>query len=197
MIVSRGPPLASEPPPVPPSLPNAAARLLALKGGNDGQPGSPVTGSSSMTVVPPGSRMDDAALLSTSLSAPSLSQPGHNPSEDRKDLWGYLQQFLVRHKGPVPPDKGWVGELITLPRVRDLEWNVMRQAQHPFQDSKERDVSAMILQLTGEPAPQPCTRCMSGKGPFKGCIMIAREAHLQPLRTVISCANCFYHYNQT
>ncbi|KAK0641714.1 hypothetical protein B0T16DRAFT_219811 [Cercophora newfieldiana] len=170
MVVSRGPPPASEPPPVEPSLPLAAAKLLALKDTGRG-------------------RMYERAL-----NAPYIDIESN---EDWKLLWEYLQQFLIRHKGPTLPKDGWVSELITLPKVRDLQWNATRQAQHPFLDSKARDVSAMIIQLTGEPAPSTCTRCLEGKGPFDGCIMISKDAHIGPLKSVFACANCFYHYNQT
>ena len=198
MIVSRGPPPASEPLPVSPSLPNAAAaRLLSLKASNDTPSGIGTAGFTS-TVARTATRLtDDAAILAASLSVRGVSQTGNKPVQNWKALWDYLQSFMTRHKGPSLPDTGWVRELVTLPQVRNLEWNMLRQAQHPFLDSKPRDVSSLILQVTGEVAPQPCSRCLAGKGPFEGCVMIAREAHWQPLKKVFSCANCFYHYNQT
>ncbi|KAK4448009.1 hypothetical protein QBC34DRAFT_301814 [Podospora aff. communis PSN243] len=198
MIVSRGAPSADEPPPVPPSLPAAAARILGLKAANEEQEGSPVAPALIPPPMPPlRMRSDDATLLAMALAAPSVAQTAIEPDQDWKAFWDYAQAFLTVHNGPTLPDKGYVRQLITLPRVRDLKWNEVRQAQYPFQDSKPRDVSALLIQLTGEPAPEPCVRCQVGKGPFDGCIMIAREAHTDPLRTIISCANCFYHYNQT
>jgi hypothetical protein len=142
-------------------------------------------------------RKDDATLLALARAAPSVARTKKQLDTDWKGFWDYAQNFLIVHKGPTLPDKGYVRALITLPRVRDLEWNAVRQAQHPFHDSKPRDISALLIQLTGEPAPEPCTRCQVGKGPFEGCVMIAREAHTDPLSNIFACANCFYHYCQT
>jgi hypothetical protein len=60
-----------------------------------------------------------------------------------------------------------------------------------------RDVSALIVQVTGDPAPKPCNRCSDGKGPFLSCIMVSARADSGPLKNFLSCANCFYHYGQT
>lgn len=116
---------------------------------------------------------------------------------DWKPLWQYIQPFLVRHKGPAPPKKGHVKELVVLPRVRDLRWNDSWVASHPFLDSLPRDVSSLVIQLTGEPAPAPCSRCAEGKGPFDTCVMMSRRAHDNPLRNVFACAGCFYHFGQS
>ena len=116
---------------------------------------------------------------------------------DWKPLWQYIQQFLVRHKGPAPPKKGHVKQLVVLPRVRDLRWNDSWVASHPFLDSLPRDVSSLVIQLTGEPAPEPCSRCAEGKGPFDTCVMMSRRAHDNPLRNVFACASCFYHFGQS
>ena len=104
---------------------------------------------------------------------------------------------MVDHTAEIPPLDGWVSHLINLPRVRDIEWNTPWIYTHPFRDSKSRDVSAVIIQVTGEPAPTPCNKCAKGKGPFKGCVMISSGAQYPPLRRVFACANCFYHYGQT
>lgn len=112
-------------------------------------------------------------------------------------LWNYLGPFMVDHTGEKPPQEGWVSHLINLPRVRDIEWNTPWIFTHPFRDSKPRDISAVIIQVTGELAPTPCQKCAKGKGPFKGCVMISSGAQYPPLRRVFACANCFYHYGQT
>jgi len=165
IVVSRGP--TTDPPPVPPCLPQNAV-------------------------------MGDGTKTTTPRPVAELLHKPSELSEDWKTLWDYIRPHLTCHKDPNLPDKGWVRELITLPRVRDIQFNPKRQHTHPYRDTKDRDISALIIQVTGEPAPEPCTRCREGgKGPFVGCIMVAREAHPFPLRTVISCANCFYHYNQT
>jgi len=122
---------------------------------------------------------------------------GRNDAYWSLELWKYLQPHLIKHKGPVPPKTGWVRQLLPLPRVRDLDWNEAWLVEHPFLDSKPRDVSALIIQVTGELAPQPCEKCRNGRGPFKSCIMMSSKAHSGPLHNVVSCANCFYHFGQT
>lgn len=114
-----------------------------------------------------------------------------------RDLWNYLQPHLVAHKGPTIPSTGWVRQLITLPQLRELDWNLTWLADHPFSDSQPRDISALIVQVTGDVAPTPCTRCRDGRGPFTSCVMVSTKAHSGPLTAIFSCANCFYHYGQT
>lgn len=120
-----------------------------------------------------------------------------NPKKDGLALWNYIQPFLTKHKGPEFPTQGWVPGVLGLPRVRELEWNEPWVALNPYQDSKPRDITALLVYLTGEIAPEPCRKCRDGKGPFKHCVMMAREAKPGPLRSVFSCSNCFYHYGQT
>lgn len=119
------------------------------------------------------------------------------PDGDAEDLWSYLQPHLIKHQGPKIPKQGWVPQLITLPRVRDLDWNSPWLSTHPFNDTHPRDISALILQVTGEPAPSSCDRCREGKGPFRSCIMISAKAASGPVGNILSCANCFYHFGQT
>lgn len=112
-------------------------------------------------------------------------------------LWQYLQPFLIKQKGKPIPTKGWVQQLITLPMLRPLDWNTVWLETHPFTDTNPRDISALVLQVTGDPAPAPCDKCSDGKGPFRSCIMISSKAQEGPLGAIVSCANCFYHFNQT
>src|SRR4051812_41684490 len=113
LVVSRSPPSASEPPPVAPSIPAAAARLLA-KTSNEASPFTAPSSSSPAPGQPRAEKMGDAAMLEASLAAPRPTQKAS--SENWRDLWGYLQSFLIQHKGPSLPEKGWVSELISLPR---------------------------------------------------------------------------------
>jgi hypothetical protein len=136
----------------------------------------------------------------TSLSAtPNGQDADQDPGMDGnvQEFWSYLQPYLVKHKGPTIPPQGWVRRLITLSRVRDLDWNVPWLATHPYTDTHPRDISALVLQVTGDPAPTPCGRCRDAKGPFQSCIMISTKAEADPLGAILSCANCFYHFNQT
>lgn len=119
-----------------------------------------------------------------------------SPQGDPDAMWRYVLPFLVKHKGQ-PPKLSWVPELIGLPRVRDLVWNTIWTDTNPFLDSLDKDVSAMIVYLTGEVASSPCTRCAQGRGPFKGCILISKAAAENARNAITGCANCLYHQCQT
>ena len=120
-----------------------------------------------------------------------------SPDGDAAVLWGYLQPHLSKYRGPDIPAQGWVRQLVTLPRVRDVDWNTPWLSAHPFSDTNPRDISALIIQVTGEPAPQPCNKCATGRGPFASCVVISTRAPNGPLGNILSCANCFYHFGQT
>ena len=175
VVVSRGPADPSEPGPVAPSYPAAALRGQAL-------------GLSSLGTK--------KLLDETNESSPVQAEE-HAQDEHAEDLWSYLQPHLVKHQGPKIPTQGWVRHLITLPQVRQLDWNRPWLSTHPFSDTNPRDISALIVQVTGEPAPSPCDRCREGKGPFSSCIMISTKAASGPVGNILSCANCFYHFGQT
>ena len=119
------------------------------------------------------------------------------PGGDVDALWSYVQPYLTKHQGTHIPAQGWVRQLLTLPRVRDLDWNMPWISAHPFSDTNPRDISALLLQVTGEPAPYRCEKCVTGRGPFTSCVMISSEAPNGPLANIFSCANCFYHSGQT
>lgn len=169
IIISQGPADPSSPPPVAPSYPPSEELSPAID----------ISGRVSITSSAPGPK----------------EQPGSKG--DQEALWSYLQPYLIKHRGPKPPVLGWTQQLITLPRIREIDWNTFWLSNHPFMDSLPRDVSALIIQVTGEPAPTPCSRCTGGRGPFKSCIMISPKAPRGPLQSIVSCANCFYHFGQT
>ena len=123
--------------------------------------------------------------------------PSSVPVGQRAEMWAYLEPLLAKHKGEKMPHGGYVWELSILPRVRDLDANFVWQRGHPYTDTTPRDVSAVIIQLTGEPAATPCNKCKEGKGPWNGCIMISSKAADHAVANIVSCANCFYHYGQT
>lgn len=136
--------------------------------------------------------------MAISSTAENPMKPSEGPLRGNwQTLWNYIRPFMVDHTGEKPPQEGWVSHLINLPRVREIEWNTPWIFTHPFRDSKARDISAVIIQVTGELAPVPCEKCAKGKGPFKGCVMISSGAQYPPLQRVFACANCFYHYGQT
>ncbi|KAK4144546.1 uncharacterized protein C8A04DRAFT_11366 [Dichotomopilus funicola] len=131
-----------------------------------------------------------------STDVPAVEQ-GPASEGDPSALWGYLEPFLVKHKGPNIPTIGWVRQLLPLPRVRDLDWNTAWLSNHPYNDTHPRDISALIVQVTGEAAPQPCERCSTSQGPFRSCVMISSRADNAARSAIISCGNCFYHFRQS
>ncbi|KAB5555083.1 hypothetical protein GE09DRAFT_148536 [Coniochaeta sp. 2T2.1] len=112
--------------------------------------------------------------------------------EASKSMWEFVRPHLTKTFSI--PNKGWVKELLPLPRIRDLQWNPHRKSE--YYESHPRDISCLIIQVTGEKAPNPCTYCVSGKGPFDGCVVIPREAPPEVRARVVSCANCCYHNGQ-
>ncbi|KAB5513092.1 hypothetical protein GE09DRAFT_637720 [Coniochaeta sp. 2T2.1] len=119
--------------------------------------------------------------------------PRHLPEEEAsKSMWEYVKPHLTKFSSI--PDRGWVKELLPLPRIRDLQWNPHRKSE--YYESHPRDISCLIIQVTGEKAPNPCTHCASGKGPFDGCVVIPRDAPPEVRARVVSCANCCYHNGQ-
>ncbi|KAK5661201.1 hypothetical protein OQA88_11092 [Cercophora sp. LCS_1] len=182
LVISRGPPDSRDISPVAPMIPGHFPEGY--------RPPPPPVAQQKI-------RNEEDELLVTMLAKPSPLKALGNPQADGVALWHYIQPVLTIHKGPDFPIKGWVPGVLSLPRVRELGWNVPWVSTNPFLDSKPRDVTALLMYLTGEVAPEPCKKCKDGKGPFKQCVMMAREAEPGPLRAVFSCANCFYHYGQT
>ncbi|KAK4126455.1 hypothetical protein N657DRAFT_615213 [Parathielavia appendiculata] len=181
IVVSRGPADSSDPPPIAPSYPTSVLRRRSLD-----ILGPPISESEA----------DADVSLSVTPSHPQLNQSSQ-PEGDAAALWKYLQPHLVKHKRRNIPTQGWVSQLITLSRVRDLDWHSEWLSRNVFSDTHPRDISALIVQVTGDPAPKPCNRCSDGKGPFRSCIMVSAKANSGPLRNILSCANCFYHFRQT
>ncbi|KAK0744934.1 hypothetical protein B0T21DRAFT_345056 [Apiosordaria backusii] len=175
IVISVGPPDPLEAPMVAPSLPDSNQPHLA----NGSEDGALPTSTSSLVKV----------------SSETLA--GSPVTGDPVALWKSLQPYLSKFKGAVPPSKGHVKALLSLPKLRDFDWNYPRIQTHPFMDTSPRDISSLILQVTGEPAPTPCHRCASGKGLFHSCVMISPQAPKDIIRNVVGCANCFYHFNQT
>lgn len=127
--------------------------------------------------------MSEAAILSAMTPEDALRA---------RAMWDYIRPHLASTK--TIPANGHVKELLPLPRIRDIKWN---QNWHKgFVEKLPRDISCMIIQLTGEEAPEPCTDCIKGKNPFDGCVVIARNADPKVRSHMISCANCNYHGHQ-
>lgn len=112
------------------------------------------------------------------------------------EMWQYIRPFLTNHRDSAPKGN-WVQDVIHLPRVRDIKWNEPRIKELPYMDSHPRDITALIVQVTGVEAPTPCTACAQGRGPFSGCVRISPQASQEPRNSVLACANCYYHCNQS
>lgn len=127
----------------------------------------------------------DTSSVKAQESSHTTSTPDSRRSEE---MWKYIQPYLKVHSSL--PVKNWSRLVIHLPRVREIKWNKERNIDHPYKDSHPRDVTALIVQVTGVEAPTPCDYCAQGRGPFVGCITISPEAPAEARASVLSCANC-------
>jgi len=138
---------------------------------------------------------------------PSTEQPPPTPSvttqntgkaqyalSDPQALWEYTRRHLT-HFTQIP-ETGFIGELLLLPRKRNLKFNPQR-ADLKFEEKTPRDVAALLIEVTGEKPPSPCDRCQESKGIFKKCVVIHRKASEGARERYRSCANCLYRGNQT
>ena len=119
----------------------------------------------------PNERSESAGLQA---SASSLTpQKG-----DAEAMMKYIRPFLQPQTLEVILRSQHVQECLELPKVRDIEWNNERMSRLSFKEVLPRDVSSLIIQATGEPAPKPCSYCSNQKGPYIGCIVISQTAPL-------------------
>ncbi|KAJ4289478.1 hypothetical protein N0V88_006960 [Collariella sp. IMI 366227] len=152
-ISQIGPPDPSDPPAVPPSYP------VASLGGDQTPVGTPR--GSVTTVLAGEATAISVETLKESTSGDYGQQNGIATDHmtelgDTEALWNELQQYLTKHKGLQIPRKGWLQRLLILPKVRELDWNLDWLDTHPFMDTNSRDISALIIQMTGDLAPEPC-----------------------------------------
>lgn len=177
VVVSKRALDPKEPPMVNAKLPVAAKYLRLQSAKNSAAPSVPDLAND----------MDDAAHVEK---PQSLPPPSADDMQRSQDNWTYIKPFLKVHDAV--PVINWVKHVLPLPRVRDIKWNEARLVEHPYNDSHPRDVTALIVQITGVESPTPCNYCTSGKGPFSGCIMISPNACAEARAGVLSCANCKY-----
>lgn len=114
---------------------------------------------------------------------------------DKMALWEYIHPYLKNTPFSPITHLGHVPEMLGLPRVRDVKLNKM--AQNPYSEARAQDIAALIIQVTGDKSPRPCSRCQSGKGPFEGCYVISTQAPLATRQLITGCANCLYKCNHT
>ncbi|KAI0175494.1 hypothetical protein GGR52DRAFT_536907 [Hypoxylon sp. FL1284] len=75
-----------------------------------------------------------------------------------------------------------------LSRVRNVQFN----SHQAFRESRDQDISAMIIQAAGQKVTAPCSKCKVGRGPFRGCYVVPSSTPLFLRQTIPGCANCFY-----
>ncbi|KAF7516215.1 hypothetical protein G7054_g14249 [Neopestalotiopsis clavispora] len=188
IVLSKGPLDPLEPEMPEPTLP---VSKLGKKG--------PAQAKNNNTVVKKSSKRrrpsSQVAELNSLAKASTIEHP-RIPAESRvvttwKTLvWPHLQNTP---SSPIP-STGYVPSLLPLPIKRSLVFN--KDAPVYF-ERKTQDISALIIQITGAEAPEPCARCSEGRGPFSGCIVVSPDAPVQVRNQVTSCANCFYKGNQS
>lgn len=184
VVVSRRPLDPKEPPMVEPTEPTGKGRLTATASRTK-------AGSESEDLDAAGFVSGDIDVPARPAAAPKAIQPGN-----AGEMWKYIRPFLTKHQDSVPV-LNWVPHVIHLPRVRDIKWNEPRTKDLPYRDSHPRDVTALIVQVTGVEASMACTACAQGKGPFDGCVMISPQASQESRDHVLACANCYYHSGQS
>ncbi|OAA62801.1 hypothetical protein SPI_04341 [Niveomyces insectorum RCEF 264] len=123
--------------------------------------------------------------------------PAPLPS-DSTALWKHISPFLVRTDArDGPPPAGYVRPFLLLPRVRDIHWNKAWIAQDPWFDATPRDITSLLVHLTGDYSAVPCRMCREGQGPYAGCVVVSHQAPCLLMAAVECCANCFYHSSQS
>jgi hypothetical protein len=110
-------------------------------------------------------------------------------SNETADLWSYIQPRLFSTTSI--PNSTALKHLLALPRRRDVQFNTHRRRSE-FVEGGTRDIAAMVIQVTGEQASIPCTRCRKGKGPFQGCVVASEHAHPKAKTRYPCCANCLF-----
>ncbi|ROV91988.1 hypothetical protein VSDG_07615 [Cytospora chrysosperma] len=115
-----------------------------------------------------------------------------------------LLQYIipwVHHGGGVLdpngiPEDERIASLLALPMQRTIEWN--QASRNRWNVSGKIDIVALLIQLTGEDPPSPCSRCTSDPkyGQWVGCKVISSKMAGEAWR-LYGCANCVYHGKQT
>jgi hypothetical protein len=110
-------------------------------------------------------------------------------NNETADLWSYIQPRLFSTTSI--PNSTALRHLLALPRRRDVQFNAHRRRSE-FVEGGTRDIAAMVIQVTGDQALIPCTRCRKGKGPFQGCVVAPEHAHPKAKARYPCCANCLF-----
>ncbi|KAL7628520.1 hypothetical protein AAE478_000035 [Parahypoxylon ruwenzoriense] len=196
-IISKQPLDPKEPPMARPSVPHSSSNRLLNDAASSPSPaggsGYEVSNSGQLRASVFGSSLTNQAALTPT---PTLLSTEGILGETGTMLWKYIQPLLTQTPLSPIPRRGHVPELLQcLTRVRDIQLNP--DTQFPYNEKRDQDIAAMIIQAAGREAERPCKRCQQGKGPFLGCIVLPPHAPLSVRRSILGCANCFYKCNQT
>jgi len=118
---------------------------------------------------------------------PSATAGSSSPAQgDPQAMMRYLRPHLHQTNLDQAFKSYHVEICLALPRVRDVVWNKDRLEKAPFKDTLPRDISSMIIQLTGDYAAKPCDHCVDRRGPYEGCVLIRPDAPLEMQKIITS-----------
>lgn len=133
--------------------------------------------------------------------APGLWENTTTPPafQGSQGLWQYISKWIV-HSGSSDAinftDDERIMKMLALPKKRSIEWN--HANRNRWAVSNKIDIIALLLQVTGEEPPSPCSKCASGSrhGQWLGCMTMPSKLASEAWR-IYGCANCVYHGKQT
>lgn len=114
-------------------------------------------------------------------------------------LWQTIHPWIL-YGGISDPtgitDDERIMKMLALPQQRSIGWNYT--SRNPWRIGGKIDIVALLMQLTGEKSPSPCTKCTSNPeyGQWIGC-MVMSSTMVGEAASVYGCANCVYHGKQT
>ncbi|GAP91372.1 hypothetical protein SAMD00023353_6300120 [Rosellinia necatrix] len=126
------------------------------------------------------------------VAAPKFTTPGNIQAQRQQRRRRQPPESILSniHMADIRDVKDWPSAALALSRLpaqREVE-----KKRHEFRDKPSVNLTAVVGQCVGVEAPQPCTRCERGNGPFTGgCIVVPPDADVD-LNYENSCFNCRY-----
>lgn len=119
-------------------------------------------------------------------------QPMRPTDGNADEMWAYISPFI--HKFKACPTSDGITQLIGLPRARDIPWDQSWIDKRGFSDRTPQDIVSLLIQVTGESPPYPCSKCRKGnQGPYEGCIVASEATDPGGGTGILGCGNCIYH----
>ncbi|KAI1638470.1 hypothetical protein F4809DRAFT_600124 [Biscogniauxia mediterranea] len=187
-VVSKTPLDPNEPPMVEPRFPLSVA--LKISKAAEARARNQASRKENRPKDTPASKSSQQPQETPVVSTALVKEPTLTFQPNQLALWDYIHARLKNTPKYPIPQLANIPEVLTLPRVRDIEYNPL--APFPYQEKKIYDITAMIVQATGVEPPRTCSRCRSGKGIFKGCYVVSPDAPLHARQSIKGCANCYY-----